>query len=177
VRACSLVVFGGFNGTQILADMFTFNVRTFEWALVQLRSPLPLPAMYGHSMNAVPNSTSVVIFGGCLSASQLSARTYWVNLSSNTAVQALVQDPPPSRFWHGSFATSTKLYIFGGSGSENNALTDVAALDFFDRRPVNPSLMSARPSWLPLCGVSCLSHDVLCRLTPLVCTLRQYQAL
>lgn len=143
---CSLVVFGGFNGTAILSDMFVFSLHTYAWNRLNLHGPLPLPGVYGHTMSAVPNSNAVVVFGGCLSAAKLSARTYWVDLQSGTAVQVLVQEPPPSRFWHGECVSSTKLYIFGGSGSKSNALTDVAMLDFFETTPVVPSKISSRTS-------------------------------
>lgn len=139
-----LVVFGGFNGSSILADMFVFSLHTYEWTQLSLGGPLPLPAVYGHSMSAVPHSNAVVIFGGCLSAAKLSARTYWVDLASGTAVQVLVQEPPPSRFWHDVCVSSTKLYVFGGSGSKNNALEDVAMLDFFETTPVKPEALSRR---------------------------------
>ena len=142
--ACSLVVFGGFNGTAILNDMFVFSLHTYAWNRLNLHGPLPLPGVYGHSMSAVPNSNAVVVFGGCLSAAKLSARTYWVDLQSGTAVQVLVQEPPPSRFWHGECVSSTKLYVFGGSGSKSNALTDVAMLDFFETTPVVPSKITSR---------------------------------
>ena len=167
----SLVVFGGFNGSSILADMFVFSLHTYEWTQLSLGGPLPLPAVYGHSMSAVPHSNAVVIFGGCLSAAKLSARTYWVDLASGTAVQVLVQEPPPSRFWHDVCVSSTKLYVFGGSGSKNNALEDVAMLDFFETTPVKPEALSRRALVFPrgvhalLLRVISVCTDVwLCRL-------------
>ena len=66
VRNDTLVVFGGWNGTEHTNQMWSLDLVSFKWRKIMLNSSQqmrPTPRA-GHSMNLVNGDKTIVLFGG-----------------------------------------------------------------------------------------------------------------
>lgn len=100
-----LFIIGGYNGKDILNDLGILHLSTWSWS-----SPLVtgsgLPPLVGHCADSIPGSNQIVIFGGSVSATELSCSIYVLDtdiLASTALHQARA---PEARFWHRSVVIS-----------------------------------------------------------------------
>ncbi|KAL7430500.1 hypothetical protein ACHAXM_002249 [Skeletonema potamos] len=120
------VLFGGFDGTRWLNDMFEFDLLTNTWKTVQARGRLP-------SVRSCPawvkDDTHVYIHGG-YDGVERKADFFACDLRTYTWSELPCKGTPPSpRYFHSCCIHGNKLYTYGGySGSER--LADMFAYDF-----------------------------------------------
>jgi len=120
------VLFGGFDGTRWLNDMFEFDLGTNQWKTVRASGALP-------SVRSCPawakDDTHVYIHGG-YDGVERKADFFACDLSTYTWSELPCKGTPPSpRYFHSCCIHGNKLYTYGGySGSER--LADMFAYDF-----------------------------------------------
>eukprot|EP00574_Skeletonema_japonicum_P011210 CAMPEP_0201729950 /NCGR_PEP_ID=MMETSP0593-20130828/20574_1 /ASSEMBLY_ACC=CAM_ASM_000672 /TAXON_ID=267983 /ORGANISM="Skeletonema japonicum, Strain CCMP2506" /LENGTH=643 /DNA_ID=CAMNT_0048222387 /DNA_START=129 /DNA_END=2057 /DNA_ORIENTATION=- len=120
------VLFGGFDGTRWLNDMFEFDLITNTWKTVQASGRLP-------SVRSCPawikDENYVYIHGG-YDGVERKADFFACDLRTYTWSELPCKGTPPSpRYFHSCCIHGNKLYTYGGySGSER--LADMFAYDF-----------------------------------------------
>ena len=120
------ILFGGFDGSRWLNDMFEFDLITNTWKTVQASGRLP-------SVRSCPawvkDSNYVYIHGG-YDGVERKADFFACDLRTYTWSELPCKGTPPSpRYFHSCCIHGNKLYTYGGySGSER--LADMFAYDF-----------------------------------------------
>jgi len=120
------VLFGGFDGTRWLNDMYEFDFETKMWRQIHARGQLP-------SVRSCPawakDDTNVYIQGG-YDGVERKADFFACDLSTYTWTEMPSKGTPPSpRYFHSCCLYGKKMYAYGGySGSER--LADMYAYDF-----------------------------------------------
>ena len=96
-----IIVIGGYNGKDILGDLGVLNLRTWAWSSPSV-SGSGLPPIVGHSADAVPGTSQIIVFGGSVSATELSCSLYVIE--TDVMVSTALHQPhaPAPRFWHRS---------------------------------------------------------------------------
>ena len=126
VHAGKLVLFGGFDGTRWLNDMFVFDFATRTWTEVVAHGLLP-------SVRSCPawakDRTHVYIHGGYDGVDR-KADFFACDLNTYTWTKMPCYGTPPSpRYFHSCCLYGNKMYCYGGySGHER--LADMFAYDF-----------------------------------------------
>lgn len=126
VHEGKFVLFGGFDGTRWLNDMFEFDFKKKSWREIQAKGELP-------SVRSCPawakDDTRVYIQGG-YDGVERKADFFACDLSTYTWVEMPCRGTPPSpRYFHSCCLYSNKMYAYGGySGSER--LADMYSYDF-----------------------------------------------
>lgn len=120
--------YGGFNGKEILSDLWCLDVRTFAWAQVRLAGG-SLPPLVGHSCTTLTGSNEMVIFGGSSASSRLSAALYVVSADTLSVGIVPVAQAPAPRFWHACELLGDRLLCFGGSGIKAVAYNDLVSIN------------------------------------------------
>jgi hypothetical protein len=137
-HGCSLIgdtmfVLGGFTGKELLSDLWALHLGTLTWSQCRVGG-VSLPPLTGHSCNVIPDTSSLVIFGGSCSPSRLSLATFVLDTGLMVAAPVTPSLSPQARFWHrctpliGS-SGKMSLLLFGGVGERGHALGDVHKLD------------------------------------------------
>lgn len=121
------VLFGGFDGSRWLNDMYEFDFLTKVWTQIEARGRLP-------SVRSCPawakDDTHVYIQGG-YDGMERKADFFACNLSDYTwhEMPCNKGTPPSPRYFHSCCLYGNKMYAYGGySGSER--LADMYAYDF-----------------------------------------------
>jgi len=120
------VLFGGFDGTRWLNDMYEFDFQTKTWTQIHAKGTLP-------SVRSCPawakDDTHVYIQGG-YDGVERKADFFACNLSTYTWMEMPCRGNSPSpRYFHSCCLYGNKMYLYGGySGSER--LADMYAYDF-----------------------------------------------
>lgn len=120
------VLFGGFDGSRWLSDMYEFNFATKTWKQIEARGALP-------SVRSCPawakDETHVYIQGG-YDGVERKADFFACDLATYTWTEMPCLGTPPSpRYFHSCCIYGNKMYLYGGySGSER--LADMYAYDF-----------------------------------------------
>mmetsp|Transcript_33785 Transcript_33785/g.62533 ORF Transcript_33785/g.62533 Transcript_33785/m.62533 type:complete len:627 (-) Transcript_33785:73-1953(-) len=120
------VLFGGFDGSRWLNDMYEFDFATKTWTEIRARGQLP-------SVRSCPawakDDTHVYIHGG-YDGVERKADFFACDLATYTWTEMPCRGTPPSpRYFHSCCLYGNKMYAYGGySGSER--LADMYAYDF-----------------------------------------------
>uniref|UniRef100_A0A7S1Z0K8 BTB domain-containing protein n=5 Tax=Ditylum brightwellii TaxID=49249 RepID=A0A7S1Z0K8_9STRA len=120
------VLFGGFDGSRWLNDMYEFDFETKTWTEILARGQLP-------SVRSCPawakDETHVYIQGG-YDGVERKADFFACDLKTYTWTEMPCRGTPPSpRYFHSCCLYGNKMYAYGGySGSER--LADMYAYDF-----------------------------------------------
>lgn len=120
------VLFGGFDGSRWLNDMYEFDFKTKTWREIHTRGQLP-------SVRSCPawakDETHVYIQGG-YDGVERKADFFACDLATYTWIEMPSRGTPPSpRYFHSCCLYGDKMYTYGGySGSER--LADMYAYDF-----------------------------------------------
>lgn len=126
VHSNKFVLFGGFDGSRWLNDMYEFDFHTKTWTEISARGTLP-------SVRSCPawakDDTHVYIQGG-YDGVERKADFFACDLATYTWTEMPCRGTPPSpRYFHSCCLYGNKMYAYGGySGSER--LADMYAYDF-----------------------------------------------
>jgi N-acetylneuraminic acid mutarotase len=126
VHEGKFVLFGGFDGSRWLNDMFEFDFSTKTWSEIDAKGSLP-------SVRSCPawakDETHVYIQGG-YDGVERKADFFACDLATYTWTELPCYGTPPSpRYFHSCCLYGNKMYCYGGySGSER--LADMFAYDF-----------------------------------------------
>ena len=126
VHKNQFVLFGGFDGSRWLNDMYVFDFATKTWTEIQARGALP-------SVRSCPawakDDTHVYIQGG-YDGVERKADFFACDLATYTWTEMPSLGSPPSpRYFHSCCLYGNKMYLYGGySGHER--LADMYAYDF-----------------------------------------------
>lgn len=126
VHSNKLVLFGGFDGSQWLNDMYEFDFETKKWREINATGQLP-------SVRSCPawakDDTHVYIQGG-YDGVERKSDFFACNLSTYTWTEMPSLGSPPSpRYFHSCCLYENKMYTYGGyNGSQR--LADMYAYDF-----------------------------------------------
>ena len=126
VHSNKFVLFGGFDGSRWLNDMYEFDFDTKTWTEVRAAGTLP-------SVRSCPawakDDTHVYIHGG-YDGVERKADFFACDLATYTWTEMPCRGNPPSpRYFHSCCLYGNKMYTYGGySGSER--LADMFAYDF-----------------------------------------------
>jgi len=126
VHKSKFVLFGGFDGSQWLNDMYVFDFPTATWTQIQSTGLVP-------SARSCPawakDDTHVYIQGGYDGVTRksdffaLDLETYtWTEMPS-------LGTPPSPRYFHSCCLYGNRMYLYGGY-SGNERLADMYAYDF-----------------------------------------------
>jgi hypothetical protein len=120
------VLFGGFDGTKWLNDMYEFDFTTKTWKCIQARGQLPSV----RSCPAWAKDDHYVYIQGGYDGVERKADFFACDLSTYTWWEMPCLGTPPSpRYFHSCCLYGNKMYAYGGySGSER--LADMYAYDF-----------------------------------------------
>jgi N-acetylneuraminic acid mutarotase len=124
------LVYGGGNGPNWLADLWSLNPTTLVWT--QLNPPLPHPpADLGYSMVFDPAHRRFIIFGG-----QTTGRVYiddcWAyNIDANTWTK-ITAPGPAARGGNAAISDDAhnRMVIWSGADSQTHFFTDTWALNY-----------------------------------------------
>lgn len=120
------VLFGGFDGSRWLNDMYVFDFSTATWTEIQALGALP-------SARSCPawakDATHVYIQGG-YDGVERKSDFFALDLETYTWTEMPCLGAPPSpRYFHSCCLYGNRMYLYGGySGSER--LADMYAYDF-----------------------------------------------
>ena len=120
------ILWGGFDGSEWLNDMYEFNFRTKVWRQVEAQGELP-------SVRSCPawssNDSQLFIHGG-YDGIDRKADFFACDLTTYTWKEMPCLGTPPSpRYFHSCSLYGNKMFVYGGySGSER--LSDMYAYDF-----------------------------------------------
>ena len=121
-----LVLFGGFDGSRWLADMYVFDFRTKIWSEVEQKGKLPSP----RSCPAWAKDDKSIYLQGGYDGVERKDDFFACDLSTYTWTQmpSLGKCPSP-RYFHSCCLYGNKMYLYGGySGIQR--LADMFAYDF-----------------------------------------------
>lgn len=126
VHSNKFVLFGGFDGSRWLNDMYEFDFGTKTWREVVARGTLP-------SERSCPawakDDTHVYIQGG-YDGVERKADFFACDLKTYTWTEMPCLGTPPSpRYFHSCCLYGNKMYLYGGY-SGNERLADMYAYDF-----------------------------------------------
>jgi leucine-zipper-like transcriptional regulator 1 len=120
------VLYGGFDGSRWLNDMFEFDFNTRTWREIESRGTLP-------SVRSCPawakDDTHVYIQGG-YDGVERKADFFACDLATYTWTEMPCLGTPPSpRYFHSCCLYGNKMFLYGGY-SGNERLADMYAYDF-----------------------------------------------
>lgn len=126
VHSNKFFLFGGFDGSQWLNDMYEFDFATKTWTEINAGGTLP-------SVRSCPawakDDTHVYIQGG-YDGVERKADFFACDLATYTWTEMPCLGTPPSpRYFHSCCLYANKMYLFGGY-SGNERLADMYAYDF-----------------------------------------------
>jgi len=116
----SLYIFGGWDGTKRLNDLFSLNTRTLTWTEIQVEGTAPSPRA---GMSLTNLNDKLLLFGG----SGHSALCYddlriydpetnvWEAMEVASKDDISVLKAPQARAGHSTTLAGSKLFIIGGS--------------------------------------------------------------
>jgi len=111
-----LYIFGGIdlNGNY-LNDLWTFDLDSTTWINTGASSPLP---RFGASLNLVPLSPSLILFGGLNSVGSMSDVWYFNTVDNSWNDMTPVESDIPGRYGHGSYIQNDQLVVVLGESSD-----------------------------------------------------------
>mmetsp|Transcript_19665 Transcript_19665/g.25484 ORF Transcript_19665/g.25484 Transcript_19665/m.25484 type:complete len:699 (-) Transcript_19665:135-2231(-) len=126
VHEGKFILFGGFDGTKWLNDMYEFDFKLKNWRQIDAKGVLP-------SVRSCPawasNESQLFVQGGYDGVDR-KADMYACDLTTYTWKEMPCLGTPPSpRYFHSCCLHGNKMFVYGGySGSER--LSDMYAYDF-----------------------------------------------
>jgi len=121
-----LYVFGGFDGTRVLNDLYSYDLNNMIWAQL-VHTGLSPPARAGHTASALGVPAHLIVFGGANSSRRFADVQIFDTSSSNWSKPPTRGLPPASRYYHAAVLARGSLLVFGGSDGKG-ALGDLHAL-------------------------------------------------
>jgi N-acetylneuraminic acid mutarotase len=129
-----MLIYGGSGTKSLLANMFSFNLTTFEWKELEQQGHSMGPR---ESMGATVVGDNMFLFGGNVNDKQDESDEYtddlfMISLKNNTAhVKKLIPASPipPKRLSHSLSNLNNKYLILFGGESFGQALNDIWVFD------------------------------------------------
>ena len=121
------VLFGGFDGSRWLNDMYVFDFLTATWTQIQARGPMPS----ARSCPAWAKSDTHVFIQGGYDGVERKSDFFALDLQTYTWTEMPCLGTPPSpRYFHACCLFDNRMYLYGGySGSER--LADMVNVSVF----------------------------------------------
>jgi len=121
-----LLVFGGFDGSRWLADMYVFDFKTKRWSEIDAKGKLPSP----RSCPAWAKDDTHVYIQGGYDGVERKDDFFACDLSTYTWTQmpSLGVTPSP-RYFHSCCLYGHKMYLYGGYSGQTR-LADMFVYDF-----------------------------------------------
>lgn len=122
-------MFGGFDGSQNLNDLWRYDFIKKRWQLITAKSDVPLPRDR-HSMVMVANN--IFVYGGYTTTFSDQFWQYDSELNEWSEVQASApsSEGPGKRRSHAACVHLDRMYLLGGQSTGGTILHDVWAFDF-----------------------------------------------
>lgn len=118
-----IAVFGGWDGTQTLADFWVFATENNSWLRPRISGPTPAPRQ-GHTATLLSDG-GLIVFGGYIirdskSLPEYSRNSVELNLAKMEWTRlAISGDLPTPRYGHKAILMDTQVVIFGGYNAAN----------------------------------------------------------
>ena len=121
-----LYVFGGWNGSRMVNDLYILNVATLRWNKAVYSGEVPTPRA-GHS--AVVIGTNLVVFGGGDGTNYLND-LYFLDLETMVWKQGYTSGTTPcARSRHTATVSTGQQMVVIGGGDDSRVYNDVYILD------------------------------------------------
>lgn len=121
-----LYVFGGWNGSRMINDLYILNVGTLRWSKAAYSGEVPTPRA-GHS--AVVMGSNLVVFGGGDGTNYLND-LYFLDLETMVWKQGYTSGTTPcARSRHTATVISDHQMVVIGGGDDSRVYNDVYILD------------------------------------------------
>lgn len=139
-----LYVFGGWNGSRMINDLYILNVGTLRWSKAAYSGEVPTPRA-GHS--AVVIGTNLVVFGGGDGTNYLND-LYFLDLETMVWKQGYTSGTTPcARSRHTATVISEHQMVVIGGGDDSRVYNDVYILDVSNMSWTKPQVTGkAAPS-------------------------------
>lgn len=145
-----LYVFGGFDGSRVLNDLYYFDTHTGLWQQL-VHTGISPPARAGHSTTALGVPAHLLIFGGANSSRRFNDVQLFDTVDHHWTKPSVRGRPPAPRYYHCACLARGSLLILGGSDGAAN-LADLHALNTESWSWSQPLTNGSPPS--PRCGHS-----------------------
>ena len=116
-----LVLFAGWDGTDALNDLWTYNVSTKAWSETPEHGSWPVPR-YHLAADCVPLLHRMMIFGGMSGSGSRLGDMWSYSVRTGNWTPVITTNTPPARYGHAltmSLGTG-ELYLIGGLESDNS---------------------------------------------------------
>ncbi|KAL6073584.1 Serine/threonine-protein kinase 4 [Balamuthia mandrillaris] len=113
-----LFVFGGFDGTSCLNDLFILDLENWSWRKGETSGDVP-EARCGHTASLL-NGTIIVLGGRNSTGTFLSLQEVYVldTVALKWEKRTATGTAPSPRAWHTSSCVNEKIYTFGGANGK-----------------------------------------------------------
>jgi tRNA wybutosine-synthesizing protein 4 len=134
----SMLVHGGRAGpATALSDVFTLDIVSHEWRLMDIKAP----ARYRHTMTAIPNTHLAIIYGGKSDwhTDSFCGNAYLLDLKTKSCAPITWQQGapvPPARASHCAVWLADALYVYGGVNNDG-VMSDLWRVQFTDSSYTN----------------------------------------
>lgn len=123
----SLIIFGGWDGTRTLNDMYELSLTTHIWYHIYYKSELTPPPVYRHG--CIILGDNLTVFGGINEFSEKFNELYSMNFKTKTwSIFLPAGEYPVARTYHSLCYYEDKVLLFGGYS--NKALDDCYSLTY-----------------------------------------------
>lgn len=123
-----MIVYGGWDGTKTLNDMYELSLNTFLWYHINYKSELTPPQVYRHACITIGDS--ILIFGGINELNEKFNELYLINFQEKKWSLLLPSGKYPCpRTYHNMIYFDNKIFVIGGF-SKNSILNDFYCLPF-----------------------------------------------
>ena len=106
-------VFGGFDGSRVLNDLYVFDVLNVLWTQLVHTGVSP-PARAGHSGTALGVPPHLLVFGGANSSRRFADLHVFDTEAAHWAKPAVRGRPPAARYYHVACVSRGSLLVHGG---------------------------------------------------------------
>lgn len=109
-----MCLFGGFDGSRVLNDLYTYDLADGVWAQL-VHVGLSPPARAGHSACALGQPAHMLVFGGANSLRRFADVHVFDSTEGSWARPPLKGHPPAARYYHAAVVCRGSLLVFGGN--------------------------------------------------------------
>jgi N-acetylneuraminic acid mutarotase len=143
-----LLVFGGYDGTGLLNDLWAYRPGNNSWVLLPPNGGAP-PARWEHAAVWDPTTSQMLVFGGTTANGY--SNDLWAYRPGNNSWVPLMPSTmlPPSRWGHTAVwdPNASQMLVFGGGDTSTSRLNDLWAY-----QPGSTSWVQVMPSGAPPSG-------------------------
>lgn len=145
-----LFVYGGFDGSRVLNDMYVYDTHAGLWSQL-IHTSISPPARAGHSATTLGLPAHLIVFGGANSSRRFADVQLFDTVESHWTKASVRGRTPEARYYHCACLARDSLLIFGGNDG-TSCLGDLHALNVESWAWSQPVTNGSPPS--PRCGHS-----------------------